>query len=220
MDSLCEYNSDDGDEPRAQKPNPGVRPTEENVLVHVYVIVQGRGLAAFVRRLMGMARLALVNRLVKASFTQHTSFHVSIARATSIPLSQVNKLASALRSGFASEKGGTITLEARVVALLSASTRRLYVAAPLDQSSSRDVVLPLIAKTDAVYGQFGLPCFHEDPRPHMSFASTESTAVQAAFDDDGKPSGESFSTGISAVVCDIGKSQMVFPLNQRCLASP
>ena len=215
MESLCQYTSDgDEDERSVHMPN-AVVPSmkEEKALIHVFVVVQGFGLVKFVRRLMGKARLALVNREVKASFVEHSSFHVSISRTTTIPLSQVSEIGRALRSGFAAEKCGIIQIESRVIALPSASTHRLYIAAPVDLESSCNVVLPLIARTDSIYSRFGLPRFHEDPRPHMSFASTESIDAQNAFKDDAEPEGDPFVTEISAVVCEVGSKQLMFPLN-------
>eukprot|EP00171_Calliarthron_tuberculosum_P015674 IDg15674t1 len=164
---------------------------------------------------MGLTRLQLVGKKVKASFCQQDSLHVSLSRPVAVPESETPRIVKSLRHRLVGQKGGSIFIEESVIALPSKSTRRVFVAAPIAQVSAERVLIPLLQRVDQVYNAFGLPTFFEDPLLHMSFASTETTAIQSYFPKRTKPSNPALGgleAGVDAVYCEIGQRQCIILL--------
>lgn len=188
---------------------------EERVLLHVYIPVQCRGLRAFTRRLMGLARLQLVNNNVKASFCEHDSFHISISRPVSVPESKSSLIVNRLQGQFTTRKQCTVTIEQRVIALRSKNTRRLFVAAPIQTECAERELMTMVRLVDDVYRGLGLPAFYDDPRLHMSFASTETTDIEGCYVETPNSSSlQGFQVDMSSVVCEVGRSQFIIPLDK------
>jgi len=191
-------------------------PKERYALVHVCIPVCDRGITAFAQKMMGLARLALVNYPVKASFVKHDRpYHISLSKPFKVPVSQTPAIFSALRAALrnSNSNSGTVHLRQKPIGLLSKNSRRLFVASPIYPV---DVVVGLIGVVDAAFKTLGLPTFYEDPKPHMSFASTETTDVQDAFNNIAEPHKEesTFAVEVSAVSCEIGQQQIVIPLEK------
>lgn len=193
-----------------------VQPREDKFLVHVYLPVAHPKLDAFVRRLMGMARLRLTGGKIKAAFTPLTDFHVSIARPVAIPEAQIRGLVADLANAMRHCSRVQIGIRSSVKGFASGNGHRVFVAAPLTTATGRGVVKGLINAVDTVYETRGLPVFFEDPKPHMSFAWTEVIDTLLEFrENDSTPSvGEEDVLDLFAdkVECSIGMSKYYFIL--------
>lgn len=240
MDTVADYASADSDSgsDRAPSPSPSAAPQASasvrapvrppppfgptlpatadgrQVLLHVFIPAPAGTLAPFVRRSLGRARLQLVGKSVKASFCPHESLHVSISRACAVDERRVPDVVAELRKALAGTRGGTVAIEEFIIALPSQNNARLFTAAPVSKESAREVVLPLIRAVDGAFSRMGLPIFYQNPLPHMSFASTASTAVRDSFPDaiadrDGV---ECIGFPVSHVVCEAGHRQYSFSL--------
>lgn len=189
---------------------------EDKFLVHLYLPIVHQHVDAYVKRLMGQARLRLTGGKIKAAFTPLTDFHVSIARAVAIRESQIRDLVAGLNRALRNRPRVSLTLRPKVEAFLSGNNRRLFVAAPIAPGEGKEEVEDLIKRVDKAYHKRELPVFFEDPRPHVSFAYTEIVEVQSRFCEveaipDSADEG-SIQVVVNNVECVIGKSKYYFPL--------
>lgn len=189
-------------------------PREDKYLVHVSVPVHGPNLKSFVNSLMGKARLQLVGSPVKASFSELNDFHISVSRPASIRSNTIPELVSKLRHRVEQCRGGLVDVKPSISAFLSQNNRRLYLAAPIVSGSTRCAILDLISATDEVLQAFGLATFFDDPKPHMSFASTEKIEVLSQFNSicNYAKDEDCLQLKIEKVECSIGRSRYVFTL--------
>lgn len=194
-----------------------VRLREDKFLVHVYLPIAHAQLDAFVNRLMGLARLQLTGGKVKAAFAALTDFHVTIARPVVIREAQIPDMVAGLNKAMRDRPRIEMRLRRKVEAFLSGNGRRVFVAAPVSPTTEIDVVVDLIKAVDKQYEKRGLPVFFKNPRPHMSFASTEVIEVQSRFCEatsrpDSSPEEGALKVVVNRVECMIGKSKYYFPL--------
>ncbi len=187
----------------------------DRLLMHVFLPISGKPVAAFVKRLLGLARLQLVGKSVKASFCEHDSLHISLSRPCAIDVSRVPELLAELGSALSVQQGGMVAVEEFVIALPSQNNSRLFTAAPVSSESAEKVVLPLIRCVDHAFGRLSLPLFYENPLPHMSFASTSTTAIKESFPDpSARPTTppNCIQLYVGTVTCEIGHRQYSFSL--------
>lgn len=193
-----------------------VQPREDKFLVHVYLPLAHPSLDSFVRKLMGIARLRLTGRPVKATFTELTDLHISIARPVTIREAQILGLVGDLATAVRNCTAVQIGIQSTVEGFASSNGHRVFVAAPLTRETGNKVVEGLIKAVDAVYERWGLPLFFQDPKPHMSFAWTEKVEVLAKFASGVSPHPIEDAKGLEVFVdkveCSIGKSKYYFTM--------
>lgn len=189
-----------------------------NALVHVYIPLSKRDVRALIQTLMGITRLQMVGKSVKAAFCEQDMLHVSLSRPVMIAEEHVPSLVRYLKQRLTTACSGCIVLCETIIALHSQNRSRLFVASPVQKRSAENVVLPLIRRVDDVYAQWQLPAYYDTPLPHMSFASTATLAVAEYF-----PSVHSYCEPNKAthivhfehVVCEIANRQYVFSLQRK-----
>lgn len=188
--------------------------SEERYLVHLRLPIVHTALGDFVKRLLGQARLGLVGGKVKAAFTQLEDLHVSVSRPATVRSELIGVLVSDLNKALARCEQLTVAIRRCVVSFSAKNQRRLFVAAPLTKDAADTVVTNVITLIDKVFERHGLPVFFEDPKPHMSFAWTESVEVEKKFTERAQCTTEEnvLEVPVNKVVCSIGKSVYYFTL--------
>lgn len=161
-------------------------PPRDGCLLHLSIPVTHPSLPQTVNHLLGQARLAMVNRSVKASFTTLSTFHISISRPTIIPSSKIPEVVAHLRHAISNLPSAPLSIQHCVRAFESKNKRRVYVAAPVASVVEGDVpglaVFHLIDVVNRVFSSFNLPPHFDDPKPHMSFAWTDNMDILPLFE--------------------------------------
>lgn len=144
--------------------------------------------------------------------------HISLSRTLGIRYAQVEGILSALRHEFAKLRPFVISLSG-LECLSSDAGVRLFVCNMV--RDGKEKVCRLVAKVDRAIRPHGLQTFHEDPRPHISFAwdtGSQLEAVQSAVDDidtqrqslcaqNPDPTPTDFSNKIDRICCLVGQKQ-------------
>lgn len=189
-----------------------VGPREDRFLVHVFFPISHSHLQSFVKILMGQARLRMVGSPLKASLNSLEHFHVSLSRPATIRSNMIHDLVCDLRKAVSQCDAGSFDLEQDVIALQNKNKHRLFLASPLSNAAASSLPIQLINKISEVFVKHGLPRFFEDPRPHMSFAWTETIEVQPLFKEPRRESQTGLQVDVKEVSCTIGKSRFNFAL--------
>lgn len=185
----------------------------EQFLVHVQLPIVHDGAQAFFRKRMGECRLRLVGDGTKASFSELTEFHVSVARPGKVRPEQIGTLVKDLGEALADCKTVSVLLRGSIVGFLNGNGRRLFLAAPLRQDAADVIVKNVVRNVDRVFYRHGLPLFFDKPRLHVSFAWTECVDVARSFPEmEVSMDEEVLEVTVDKVACSIGKSNYWFTL--------
>lgn len=192
----------------------------------------------FLRVLEARTRLRMVGQPVKASLNAVVhDLHISLSRPTLVPQDDVHAILSALRTAISTVPFARVCVANDIIALPGGNGRKLFFAAPVvrdpyspghhNSSGASNLALVLIQKINNVFRSFNLPTHFAQPKPHLSFAWTDSLDVSPLFYCNGKQTSASLAPlpdssistrmstlvlNVSSVVCSVGKVSHRLPL--------